>query len=273
MGRLPRILVPGVIGIIQTLGVVFFRSERRRIYKNLFFIKGLPAHSSFAKLFADQVIRHQTASTLEMLAYQAGRDFITFEGEDGFREILHRFRADGKGAMVVTAHLGSWELLGAMCAKHFPGGFHALAKPSRNEIGNFYIEKIRANLGVRVLWSNRKSILRDMLGVLRGNDFLGFVMDQKPEGRKGPVVDFMGKPTEFVSGPARLAIQTNCGVVAAFCVRIAPWRYRIISKVLLEPNHSFGDEQELTQVMADEIGAQVGTYPEQWLWGYRRWRT
>jgi Kdo2-lipid IVA lauroyltransferase/acyltransferase len=273
MGSLPRVVVPWATAFFQAIGVVLFRSERRRIYKNLYFIKGLPAHSSFAKLFADQVIRHQIAASLEMLAFQAGRKFLTFDGEDEYREKLVRFRSGGKGAMIVTAHLGSWELLGGACARNYPGEFHALAKPSRSDVANFYIEKIRSNMGIRVLWSNRKSILRDMLGVLKGNNFLGFVMDQKPEGRKGPVVNFMGKPTEFVAGPARLAIQTNCAVIAAFCVRLAPWRYRIVSKVLLEPNHNFADEQELTQLMADEIAVQVGTYPEQWLWGYRRWRT
>ena len=131
---------------------------------------------------------------------------------------------------------------------------------------------MRVKLGINVLWSDRKSLLRDMIKVLRNNGLLGFVMDQKPEGRVGHKVQFLGYPASFVSGPARLTIRNRCPVVAVFCIRKNPWKYEIIHKEILSADHSLEDEYEITKRMATEIENMVRTYPEQWTWSYKRWK-
>ena len=111
-----------------------------------------------------------------------------------------------------------------------------------------------------------------MLGDACGSGAVGFVMDQKPEGRKGPVVSFFGVPTAFVSGPATMAARLGCGVVSIFCLREGPFRYRLVSRLLLGHAHGETDEQRLTERFAAEIESVVRAYPEQWTWNYKRWR-
>ena len=126
-------------------------------------------------------------------------------------------------------------------------------------------------MGTPVLWNHRKTLIKDILLALRRGESVGFVMDQKPEGRRGPIVDFFGKPTPFVGGPAAIAIKTRCAVLSVFCLREGPMEYRILSRKLLDGGHKFEDEAKLSQEMAHEIEGVIRAYPEQWLWNYKRW--
>ena len=72
-----------------------------------------------------------------------------------------------------------------------------------------------------------------MLRNIKDGGSIGFVMDQKPEGRKGPKVEFFGHPTEFVGGPASIAGKTGCAIISVFCLRVAPYSYQLISRELL----------------------------------------
>ena len=128
-------------------------------------------------------------------------------------------------------------------------------------------------MGVNVLWTDRKTLLREMLAALKRQESLGFVMDQKPEGRQGPSVDFLGINTEFVSGPATMAVRANCPIIAIFCLRVGRGRYRILSRTILGPNHQQQDEKLVTEMLAAAISDAIRLYPEQWTWTYKRWRT
>ena len=85
-------------------------------------------------------------------------------------------------------------------------------------------------------------------------------------------VNFFNQATKFVAGPAKLSIRTKAPVLAVFCMREGPWRYRIVHKVIAKPNHDEGSEVQLTQSMASSIEDAIRLYPEQWVWNYRRWR-
>ena len=123
-----------------------------------------------------------------------------------------------------------------------------------------------------ILWLDDPQLFRKMIQTLKAKAGLGFVMDQKPQGRIGPLVNFFGHPTEFVSGPATMVKKFDSDVWAIFAVRIAGHlKYRIhIEKVLFEPHTP--EEIELTQTMAKIIEHVIQLYPEQWTWNYRRWK-
>ena len=96
-------------------------------------------------------------------------------------------------------------------------------------------------------------------------------MDQKPEGRRGPVVTFFGRDTEFVAGPASLAVRTGAAVIAVFAFREGPFHYRLEAESLAPPGHQETNELELTQRMAAAIEQAIRKHPEQWAWHYKRW--
>jgi KDO2-lipid IV(A) lauroyltransferase len=86
-------------------------------------------------------------------------------------------------------------------------------------------------------------------------------------------VQFLGQPTEFVSGPAMLASRTNCAIIGIAVVRSAPGRYRILATEVLPGGHNQTDELALTAMCAAELEKAIRLWPEQWAWNYKRWKT
>lgn len=252
-------------GMYRRLFFLCARKEVRQLYRNIERIWGLPRQSSFARVFAAQVVDHQILVFLDAVRPLADFDI---EGLDTLQRHVNEVTSE-RGQLLVTAHLGNWEFAGACTARASDRAFYALGKPVRWLTP--WIEYGRKRLGISTLWTHQQAE-RKMLAVLKEGSFLALVMDQKPKGRNGPVVNFFGQPTEFVAGPATLAIRSQLGVVAAFCVRTAPGRYRVVSRALTLPGHGETDVQALTQRFAAEIETWIRAYPEQWTWNYKRWR-
>ena len=272
---LPKPVISVISRCLRLAAYPFIGKEREKIFQNCEHILQLPRHSQFARQFCRQVLQHQIESALESAITnhkRRGKDPIAVSGLEELAVTLKGLKRSQKGVIVVTAHLGAWEFVGRYCSKAVGEGFVALAKPSKSRAITEYLDRCRARMNTFVLWTDRKTLLKDMLETMNGNQMLGLVSDQKPNSRKGPVVRFFGRDTAFVSGPAKLAIKTKAPILTVFCMREAPWRYRIIHKTIIDPNHSESDEVMLTQSFASEIERVIRLYPEQWVWNYKRWR-
>ncbi len=268
-----RVMPPRLVSTFGTsLSMLLYRLARKdvkRICLNVSKIYGLPQHSSFSRSFARQVISHQVNSALEVFKESVSPNTLSMRGMEEFARCYKEQLAKGHGVIVITGHMGSWELVGQACAL-VGGDFHALAKPSKLSQLTKALDDMRKRFGIKVIWTGRSMLFKQMLGALRSGGSLGFVMDQKPQGGVGPTVEFMGRPTTFVGGPAVVAVKTGAPVVGVFCMREGPWRYRIFAKpISVEDSDS---ENALTQKMAALIEDVVRTYPEQWAWNYRRWK-
>ncbi len=270
--RTPKGLFPLLATGVCVLARPFAGKDRRRLRSNARLIYGLPAGSHFSRMFERQVWRHQSICALETLRIIQDPDVAEVVGLEEVRASIAAAEVINKGHIIITAHLGSWELCALYGQKAATRPFHVLAKASRWPEVTAFLDRLRRRMGTPVLWTDKKSLLKDMLKALRGGESVGFVMDQKPEGRQGPKVEFLGQPTEFVSGPAQMAVKTGCAVISVFCMREGPFRYRLVSRTLAPGNHGETDEDALTQRMADAISSVIRAYPEQWTWNYKRWR-
>ncbi len=260
----------------RTLGKIaprLLKREKNLIAANVEAVFGLRPHSGYARRFQEQVLRSQLIVSLETfksVLWSQGN--LLVEGIDLLQEQLREPLAAGQGVIIVTAHCGSWELVARSVAIASSQRFFALAKPSKSRAFTSVLARLRSHLNTEVLWIDSKNLLRDMIKVLKSGQLLGFVMDQKPEGRVGPLVNFFDRPTAFVSGPAKLAIRHQSAVLAVFCMRQGPGRYKIDSQLIAPAHHGLSDEQALTEAMARAIEACIRIYPEQWIWNYKRWR-
>lgn len=271
---IPKALVPWIASLYSVLAPRLMKRDQRLIEENVNRVYKLPGQSSFSTTFQSQVFRSQALVALETFKHQLSRrDLIHVAGLDELGREVERLSAPGKGMIVATAHHGSWEMVASLTAKVSGKTFVALAKPSKLPEFTEVLDKLRGRGNTQILWTDSKNLLRDMMKTLKQGGNLGFVMDQKPEGRVGPIVDFLGQPTEFVAGPAKLAARHQSAVIAIFCMRTGPWEYRIVSETVVEAAHEISDEQVLTQKMATAITKAIQLYPEQWVWNYKRWRT
>ncbi|MBC7660468.1 MAG: lysophospholipid acyltransferase family protein [Chitinophagaceae bacterium] len=271
---LPKAAVPWVAFVFSRLAPVLMKRDTDLIASNIDRVYSLPPQSIFSKTFQRQVFRSQALVALETFKHQLSKtDLVHVEGLERARIMIDKLSGPGKGLLVVTAHHGSWEMVASTVAQVSGKTFVALAKPSTVPEFTEVLDNLRRRGNTRILWTDSKNLLRDMMGTLKSGGNLGFVMDQKPEGRVGPVVDFLGQATEFVAGPGKLAARHQSAVIAFFCMRTGPWEYRIEVETVVEAEHGIKDEDLLTQKMASAITRAIQLYPEQWVWNYKRWRT
>ncbi len=247
------------------------RRERAILAENLERVRGMPPGAPETRAFTKRLFRNQVLCTLEAVRGIARPEDIVIEGLGYLRGAFERAERAGSGQLLLTAHLGSWELIGVFMSQVLNGRFYELAKPARNPAVSRFLESLRHEAGCEVLWTDRRSLLKSMLGVLRAGDTLGFAMDQKP-GLGGHTVPFFGQPTDFVGGPAAMTSRSQCAVIVVFCVRTGDSQYRLLVDELLDSGHDESDRDELTARFAEAIERGIEQAPDQWPWNYRRWR-
>ena len=268
---LPRFSVGILSSLVAWTYLLVNRRERRILRRNLKEVLGV-AESRKLRRMMRAVAHHQFVSGIESVQGIYDRDRVVLEGVDSLREILRRAEDCGRGQVIVTSHFGSWELVGVAASSAGQKDFYALAKKAPNPAVTEFLAELRRRGGAAgVLWTGRRSILKEMLLALRRGETLAIVMDQKPEDLKGREARFFGRPTVFVGGPGRLAVKTQCAVIALSVVRLGPFHYRAVAEEVAPAGHESNDEDELTQKMVDTLEGHIRQWPEQWCWNYRRW--
>ncbi len=185
-----------------------------------------------------------------------------WHGIDRLKDAL----ALGRGAVLATAHLGNWELGGALLALDgWPINVVTLEEPSTEltEMRDAY----RRRLGIRTIAVGRdKFAFIGLMQALRRNEIVCMLVD-RPYAETGTPVELFGHATCFSSGPALLSQHTGAAVVPAFVLRTASGRYQAFTEpaVALEPSF---DRQDCiasnTQRIATVFESIIRSHPEQW---------
>jgi KDO2-lipid IV(A) lauroyltransferase len=193
----------------------------------------------------------------------------------GFELLDAAKKTYGNRIILLTAHLGAWELTSFSFS--FLG--HPMTIPVRridNPRVEELIDRYRTRFGNSTL--DKLTAARLMLKILRsGNRHIGLLPDLNTLDDEAIFVDFFGVPaaTNFVI--AKLALRTNAPLLPVF----APWseekkKYLLIVTPPLVPE-STGDEaadiRRLTTELALRIEDYIRQYPGQWLWVHKRWKT
>lgn len=225
---------------------------------------------NFAMMFCE-FMHLRTASAAEVRAYA---------DIDGLEHIQHGLQ-QGRGVLLLTAHLGNWEVMGARAAQDFP--LTVIARPTSNAGVEAHIAQVRAaaNIGVISKFDTGRAAIK----VLRNNGTLGILPDQHA-GPEGLLLPMFGHPTRFVTAIPRLALLSGAPIVPAFGVRRTPWLSdgRIVARV--SPGIMLGKDTgnkastrsreeavvDGTRCVISEIEKIVRQHPDQWLWMHRRWR-
>lgn len=198
------------------------------------------------------------------------RELIRYEGLERYLDA----RARGRGVLVVTGHLGAWELSSFW---HSLMG-HPMAMVIRrldNARVDRMVNEIRCLHGNRVV--HKDDFARGLLSAVRRGETVGILMDTNMTPPQGVFVPFFGVAACTAAGLARVALRTGAAVLSGFLV----WEATEGKYVL-----HFGDEIPLVETADDDrdilentarfteaIEGFVRRYPEQWLWVHRRWKT
>ncbi|MDR3774716.1 MAG: lysophospholipid acyltransferase family protein [Terracidiphilus sp.] len=197
-------------------------------------------------------------------------DWIRTEGLDHYLAA----QARGKGVLIVTGHLGAWELSSFY---HSLMG-HPMGMVIRrldNRRLDAYVNAIRCLHGNRVL--HKDDFARGLLGAMRAGETVGILMDTNMTPPQGVFVEFFGRPACTASGLARVALKTGAAVLPGFMLwEPAERKYVLHFGPELVFQHSGDAEADIvaaTQQCASATEDWIRRYPDQWLWIHRRWKT
>jgi len=274
LGILPRSLARWAGAIIAGIGWFTLGRLRRVGLRNLeLAFPQMPAGERERILRLEyRGLGWQLAEFAKMSGYtpEYASQFIRYDGLENYLVA----RARGKGVLVLTGHLGAWEL---------SSFYHSLAgypmgmviRRLDNPLVDRMVNGIRCRHGNRVL--HKDDFARGLIGAMRAGETVGILMDTNMTPPQGVFVPFFGVLACTASGLARVALKTNAAVVPGFLLwETAERRYvlHFLPEVaLMDTGDSETDAIENTAHLTAVLEDVIRRYPDQWLWMHRRWKT
>ena len=183
-------------------------------------------------------------------------------------------QARGKGVLVLTGHLGAWELSSFY---HSLMG-HPMGMVIRrldNRLLDEFVNGIRCMHGNRVL--HKDDFARGLLKAMHAGDTVGILMDTNMTPPQGVFVDFFGRKACTGSGLARVALKTGAAVLPGFMLWERAERQYVLhfgpELNFAQTGDAEADIPAATQQCNEVLEAWIRRYPDQWLWIHRRWKT
>ena len=198
------------------------------------------------------------------------RNWIRTEGLERYLAA----KARGKGVLIVTGHMGAWELSSFY---HSLMGYpmSMIARPLDNRRLDAFVNGIRCLHGNLVL--PKDDFARGLLTAMRKGETVGILMDTNMTPPQGVFVNFFGRQACTASGVARVALKTGAAVLPGFMVwEEAEGRYVLHFGPQLVFERSADTEADIvaaTQLCTSVLETWIRRYPDQWLWIHRRWKT
>jgi Kdo2-lipid IVA lauroyltransferase/acyltransferase len=182
--------------------------------------------------------------------------------DDDCRALLRRVLGPGTGALVVSAHLGPFELVPAAIAElgERPA---VVVRESYDPALDPIVDLHRAARGIQVIHRGRPGAALRIVRALGAGRLVGLLPDLG--GRLQSVdVNFLGGVRPMPVGPARLARRTGAPLVCLTLGRGRPGgpRYRLQASEL----DGSGGDLALTQRIAQALESAIVSLPEAWLW-------
>ncbi len=192
---------------------------------------------------------------------------------DGLEHYLSA-QAKGKGVLVITAHLGAWELSSFY---HSMMG-HPMGMVIRrldNRRLDAFVNGIRCLHGNYVL--HKDDFGRGLLTAMRTGGTVGILMDTNMTPPQGEFVKFFGIDACTATGLAHVARKTGAAVLPGFMLwERAKKRYVLHFGPEVKIPHTDDVAADIaagTQMCTSVIESWIRRYPDQWLWIHRRWKT
>lgn len=188
-------------------------------------------------------------------------------GEQAWQAALQR----GRGALILTPHLGAWEIAGLYVSQHYP--LTALYRPSR--LGGAIDELIktaRERAGGRCVPTSTLGV-RGVYRALARQQVVGILPDQDPGQEGGVFAPFFGRAALTMVLASKLAQRYRPPVFLIFAERLAYARgYRLWFREL-PAVISADDLQTSVAALNSAVEQAIRSRPEQYLWSYKRFKS
>ena len=262
-------------GLLGLIAFYLLKRERRRSYEGLKVAFGNEKSEQALQRIARKNFSNLGKGLIEILnLHSLNKEqletLVSLEGE----EYLKAATESGQGGILITGHIGNWELMAAALSMR---GYrlHVIAAPLYDPRIDELIIRLRADFNVETISRGSPSSSRKILSVLKKKEILGLLIDQDTR-VDGVFVNFFNKKAHTPAGAAQLALRSGAATMMCFVTRLPGDRHRITIEKPMHLYKNGNKEQDIeknTAMFTARIEEHVKQYPEQWVWMHRRWRT
>jgi KDO2-lipid IV(A) lauroyltransferase len=272
---LPRRVSYWIASALSNVAYAAMPDKRRWARENVSRVIRKSADSREARVLARRMFRSYALYWADFFGLSGKvrtrvKEIVKLEGLEHLKAALNR----GRGAILVTAHIGSWDMGGAALAAtgELPR-LSAVVEPVTKHESESKVTTMRESRGISVI------PLGKPLGIgraLRRNEIV-FVVGERLVGGDGVEVEFFGEKTMFPRGAAYWSVKCGAPIVPGFCIRQPDGTYVGHIEEPIEPGNGTAGDHEVerhTQRIASVIEQYIARYPEQWcmlqpIWGAR----
>lgn len=191
--------------------------------------------------------------------------YLTLEGW----EHLPRAEEKGRGLLIVSAHLGNWEVL-AHPLELYRGGMHILSRRSDNPLIERELHRLRGRFGTSTIY--KRQAARGISRAIRRGEGAIILIDHRVHPNEGLEVPFFGSPAMTTPLVARLSLLHQVPVVPMFGFPVQGGRFRVVARQPILPDGT-GETAvaTLTRRYLGVVEEEIRRRPEMWLWMHERW--
>jgi KDO2-lipid IV(A) lauroyltransferase len=273
IGIAPLPIVLAFAGFAARAAFFIWRPRRRVAIDNLLKAGICPDEPSarrmaFVSFRGFTVMIAETIVARRRIRSDNWQKFVSFKLDP---EVERLFREPGRGLIVASAHLGNWEVAARAVSMIKP--LCLVYRPFNNPLLNRAVHKTRSGDGLRFFSRLDPDPMR-FFEALAAGEIVALMIDQ--HAAKGRVaVDFFGRPAWTTRSAAMLHLTTRAPLLVACANRTGPLRYEIQAAGPITVARTGDREQDvhaITQALTAEIEKLARRYPEQYMWGHRRWK-
>ncbi len=260
---------------LARLWLTLDRGHRRIIEKNLDLALQIKPKTPQARQLQAEITQHLGFNLCEFFLLQnpACRRLLKKNLRITGLEHLLRAQSNGSGAIIVSAHLGNWELAGFLSTL-MQKPIATVAKPFKGKPRLYRaIEKSRKELGFTPV--NKSGSAGTLVRKLKKGNIIALLVDQRVRRRLRIWSPFFNHQVPTIPSPAILARLSGSPIIPAFTTRIRPLHHQImIEEPIFVPRtgNSRDVVADYTQRINLLMEKQIRNYPAQWFWPHDRWQ-
>lgn len=196
------------------------------------------------------------------------QEHVSIEGLEYLQDAIKA----GQGGIIATNHSDSWEIMGAALAQ-YGVPLVGVAKKQKNHQADHFILEYREMSGMHITYS---SDVREMFKMIKEGWMIGLIMDQDPSLKDGIILDFFGRKTNCVTGPATLARFQNAPIFPGQIQHRPDGGHHItiFPPIYVEKTkNKHEDIRRTMQELLNILEQQIRRHPEDWFWLHDRWKS
>ena len=269
---IPKKYIVKIANILGSIAYLLDTRHRRIVRRNLKFANPEWPLDKIKKI-SRKTFQNMGISVLEIcqMTCFSKEDILKKVRIKGRENLLNTIKSP-KGLIMISAHIGNWEMSHLFLSSYLQKSQVVVAQ-NQPYIIERIIHKLRTSTGNTII--SKKGAMIKLVRTLRKGKMIGLLIDQGTSRGEGVDVTFFGRNTNATYAASLLAARYNCPVLPVYCIRESDAKLTVIVEPPLRLHKTDDVRSDLrtnTQIMTDSVEKMVSLYPEQWLWFHKRWK-